>query len=166
MKKPIQDTIDFIRQAFAGQIDKGGKPVHEHSERVYRNLITRWPDASEDEQHAALLHDVLEDTHYTVADLQGMGYSDETIEIVSWVTHLPDPKHQQTYQEYIQQIANDGPIGAIKVKISDNQDNNSWDRLSYLPPKTIVRLFKKYGRARPVLEEAFFKRTQPEAMAA
>jgi (p)ppGpp synthase/HD superfamily hydrolase len=59
MAKPsIDDTINFIKIAHAGQFDKGGVEYWKHPVSVMYRL---GPDASEDCKLVALLHDVIED---------------------------------------------------------------------------------------------------------
>ena len=60
-----EKTIEFIRRAHAGQVDKGGQPYHLHPMAVAELLP---PESDEDEYLAALLHDVLEDTDVTESD--------------------------------------------------------------------------------------------------
>jgi (p)ppGpp synthase/HD superfamily hydrolase len=63
----LEDSTCYLRahelaaQIHEGQTDKAGRPYIERCERVARNLMRRWPEASKDEIQAALLHDVIED---------------------------------------------------------------------------------------------------------
>lgn len=38
----------------------------------------------------ALLHDVVEDTDYTIEDLRNMGFNEEILETISLMTHSKD----------------------------------------------------------------------------
>jgi hypothetical protein len=78
-EKLREKTIEFIKRAHAGQVDKAGQPYHLHPMAVAELLP---PDSDEDEYLAALLHDVLEDTEITETDLCDLGYSEKTIGIV------------------------------------------------------------------------------------
>jgi hypothetical protein len=60
-----RNTLALARRLHAGQADKGGQPYIEHVERVARILVERFPDATPEQVHAALLHDVLEDSVHT-----------------------------------------------------------------------------------------------------
>ena len=55
----IEELIDFIQIAHAGQVDKGAKaPYWQHPVAVMRTLP---PFASEDLKKSALLHDSIEE---------------------------------------------------------------------------------------------------------
>ena len=140
----IDSTIDFIKEAHAGTFDKTGFPYWEHPYRVMQHLGAR---ATNEERKAALLHDVIEDTHYTLDDLINMGYPNQVIEIVRLVTI--DKALNMPYIYHIAKIANSGNISAIKIKIADIMDNTDPDRLVLV--EDAERLLLKYRRALRVL---------------
>lgn len=125
----IEETLEFIKKAHEGQVDKGGRPYWEHPYRVMLNLPK---DAPEDWKHAALLHDILEDTEYTSNDLFSMGYS-STVEF--YVLVLTHTKGDCTYFEYIQGIreAHREHPGILAIKIADVMDNLDPERLARIP---------------------------------
>jgi hypothetical protein len=93
--KTIEDTIEFIRRAHAGQVDKGGQPYWQHPVAVMHRL---GPDASTDEKLVALLHDILEDTRCTSDDLLAMGYPDNVVfgrssRLARSRSRIPDKSH-------------------------------------------------------------------------
>jgi (p)ppGpp synthase/HD superfamily hydrolase len=137
-------TRALVRRLFAGVTDKGGKPYAEHCERVERLL---GPDATEDERHAALLHDVLEDTSTTADDLRAMGYSARTAYLVLRLTRLAA---DGTYMDYIRGIAASGDQGLIRIKLADNADNSAPERIACLPPEQ-RDILRRYERARKIL---------------
>lgn len=63
MQSRIELCLSLASEAHAGQVDKGGAPYIEHPMRVALRCDT------ELRRCAALLHDVLEDTDATEADL-------------------------------------------------------------------------------------------------
>jgi (p)ppGpp synthase/HD superfamily hydrolase len=127
MAKPsIDDTINFIKIAHAGQFDKGGVEYWKHPVSVMYRL---GPDASEDCKLGALLHDVIEDTQCTEASLRDLGYPDN---IISSVTRLTKPTGV-AYLKCIEELAASGDQVAIAVKIADNLDNLDPERLARLP---------------------------------
>lgn len=142
-------TLSFIKIAHEGQVDKAGIPFYTHPVRVMDKLPK---DATEAEKHAALLHDVVEDTEITLDDLSLLGYSDEITTIVGLVTR--DKTDGKTYQEWIESIVASGNKSAIRIKIADNTDNMSEDRLVYLPVVTQLRFKQKYIKSRKMLEIA------------
>ena len=75
----IFDAHSFAITAHAGQIDKGGQPYIRHLERVANAAVARAGHARAVDRlaidpmavmQAAILHDVIEDTPRTVADLR------------------------------------------------------------------------------------------------
>jgi (p)ppGpp synthase/HD superfamily hydrolase len=148
----IADTVALVRAAHAGQVDKAGVPYHTHPERVLARLLSRWPDATEDQQHAALLHDVVEDTAVTPAALMILGYGFEVFRIVCDVTKTPGDK--TPYLDQIARLARNCGVGTVRVKWADNRDNADHARLALLPEGQRVMLAAKYEAARVVLEAA------------
>ena len=123
----IEETIAFIKQAHAGQVDKVGREYYQHPIAVMERL----PDNVDDEVRlAALLHDVIEDTPYTREELAAMGYSERTLEAVDLVTHKPDDP--RPYAEKIQAIIASGNRDAIQVKLADMSENANPERLALL----------------------------------
>jgi len=124
----IDETIAFIQKAHAGQTDKGGHDYWRHPVSVMNRLPN---DATESERHAALLHDVLEDTEFTAEDLQALGYTDDVIRTVELLSRPPG----LTYMEWIRSLAVSGNRAAIRIKIADNEDNSDPARIATLPPE-------------------------------
>jgi (p)ppGpp synthase/HD superfamily hydrolase len=153
MSVSLEQTRDLMRRTHAGQVDKAGQPYHTHPERVLERLLRRFPEASESEQHAALLHDVLEDTDITAEDLAAAGYARDVIEIVSWLTRPPDI----TYLQWMAQLGEEAPLGALRVKLADNADNSDPVRLAAIPEHE-RGLSQRYAQARAVLEAALSRR--------
>jgi (p)ppGpp synthase/HD superfamily hydrolase len=141
----IDDTKAWVTELHDGQFDKAGAPYIGHVLRVFRTLLRTFPDASEDVQHAALLHDTIEDCGITAETLRNLGYSEATIEIVAAVTKIPGDG--LTYAERIDRLAASGPIGAVQVKICDLMDNSDPTRLSALPAEKAASLSRRYERA-------------------
>jgi (p)ppGpp synthase/HD superfamily hydrolase len=123
----IEATIEFIKAAHVGQVDKGGIEYWKHPVSVMNRL---GPEASYQCKLVALLHDIIEDTAYTANDLRRLGYPEN---VVVSVERLTKPKGM-AYLDCIRAIAASGDRMAIAVKIADNQDNLDPERLSRLPP--------------------------------
>lgn len=140
----IDTTIEFIKTAHNNIFDKTGFPYWEHPYRVMQYLGN---GATDDEKHAALLHDVVEDTEYKLSDLAELGYTNGVIEIVKLVTI--DKSLNVPYIHHIAKIANSRNKSAIKVKVADIMDNTDPDRLILLDDSE--RLLLKYRRALRVL---------------
>jgi (p)ppGpp synthase/HD superfamily hydrolase len=123
----VEDTIRLIRDAHAGQVDKGGVEYWKHPVSVMNRL---GPEASDEIKLVALLHDVIEDTTYTAEDLLRRGYPESVVQSVKLLTK---PKGVP-YLDCIKAIAASGDRMAIAVKRADNQDNLDPGRLAKLPP--------------------------------
>lgn len=148
----IEETKAWARELHHGQTDKAGQPYVEHVLRVHHRLLNLFPDASTDAEHAALLHDAIEDCDVTADDLRHRGYSEETIRIVEAVTKRADG--DQTYAERIENLARSGSMEAMKVKIADLSDNSDPERLALLPEKKAISLQRRYCGALDRLREA------------
>jgi (p)ppGpp synthase/HD superfamily hydrolase len=115
----VDETLEFVKRAHAGQVDKAGRPYWLHLEAV-KNDLRGLPEHGADEwRKAALLHDVLEDTSTTANDLFLMGYSPEVIKAVETVTRRSD----ESYQDFIQSIAASGDPMALAIKMADLRHN-------------------------------------------
>jgi (p)ppGpp synthase/HD superfamily hydrolase len=120
-------TIDLMRRAHEGQIDKCGRPYYLHPLRVAMRLA----HCSTAERHAALLHDVVEDTAVTMSDLRQLGYDEEVLELVDLLTRRkPDG---ESHNAYLERIVQSGNVKALRVKLADVYDNMSPARTRALP---------------------------------
>jgi len=148
-KPTVESTIEFIKRAHADQVDKGGVAYWRHPVSVMSRL---GPDATEDCKLVALLHDVIEDTKYTAADLRSKGYSDRVIDAVLLLTKNKD----LPYLDNIEHIAASGNKIAIAVKIADNEDNLDPDRIAKIPGSLrVVNLHHaKYENSLQILRRA------------
>lgn len=152
-----EETAAWAGHWHAGQVDKAGKPYVGHLIRVSRHLVRLFPSASRAERHAAWLHDVLEDTAMTAEDLRRMSYAPEVIAIVEAVTK--PGTGNETYADWIDRLAQDAPLGALRVKLADLTDNSDPDRLAALPPERAASLETRYRAAIRRLQEALERRT-------
>ena len=106
-------------------------------------------NGNENEQIAALLHDVIEDTRYSYQDLKEMGYPHAVLDIVLWVTRT---KPTGTYLDWIQDMVERGPTGALKVKLADNMSN--------MRDGVTDSLKKRYERSMELLKAGLAERGQ------
>jgi (p)ppGpp synthase/HD superfamily hydrolase len=133
----INRAIHFIKQAHAGQRDKHGEPYWLHPASVMQRLGEH---ATNDERKAALLHDVLEDSTFTVEELRAAGFSETTIDIVKLLTR----DDEESYVEYILRIAASGNRSAVRIKLADLDDN--LDRTRGSIPDTLRARYLKAQR--------------------
>lgn len=147
MQPTINETKDFVKKVFEGITDKAGKPYYEHCCRVMDRLGAEY---TEDEKHAALLHDVIEDTTTTADDLRRRGYSRRTVWLVEMLSRPPRSPDRLTYLEWIKQIADTRDRGLIAIKLADNADNSDPLRIAALP-ESERGILRRYLRAKEIL---------------
>jgi (p)ppGpp synthase/HD superfamily hydrolase len=138
-----QYALGFIESAHAGQL-YGDQPYYTHPVAVANNLI----NASVYEYIAALLHDVIEDTAFTEANLREL-FGDIVVDMVVLLTK----DGTLNYRENIQRIIDSGNIGAMKVKLSDNEINITGDK-SKMDPNRAQKLNTRYAMSIDMLEAA------------
>ena len=91
--KLIRRAYEFAAQAHQGQKRKSGEPYIVHPVATALNLAEMQLDAKT--IAAALLHDVCEDTKYTVEDIK-MGFGEEIAFLVNGVTKLDKIRYRGT----------------------------------------------------------------------
>ena len=131
----IERAIEIALLAHIGQKDKSGVEYILHPLRVMERGKT------EVEKICGVLHDVVEDSDWTIEDLINEGFSEEVISVIKCLTKETD---NEDYDEFIERIAKD-PI-ATKVKLNDLLDNMDITRLNELSEQDLHRL-NKYLRA-------------------
>jgi (p)ppGpp synthase/HD superfamily hydrolase len=135
-KKALKLCFD----AHKDQVDKSGLPYVFHPFHLAEQMT------DEDTTIVALLHDVVEDTPYTLEDLDGMGFAAHIVEAVRLLTHL----EETPYMEYVAQIKLN-PI-ARAVKLADLRHNSDLTRVDVVDQKVLNRA-EKYRKAIAFLEE-------------
>ena len=136
----LERAIAIAAEAHAGQKDRAGAPYILHPIRLMIQMD------SEDAMMAAVLHDVVENSTWTLDDLRKEGFSNEVLNAVDSLTHRD--KEGEDYWDYIQRAKSD-PI-AIKVKLADLEDNLNPDRLNEITEKDEKR-FDRYRKAQEML---------------
>lgn len=131
---PLDHAIRIAVEAHAGQMDKAGAPYILHPLRVM--LAVSDPVA----RIAAVLHDVVEDSAWTLERLRQEGFSGVIIGAVDALTRRP----KESYEEFVKRAALD-PI-AREVKIADLRDNLDLSRIARPAGKDLARR-EKYQRA-------------------
>ena len=129
-------------EAHKDQVDKAGIPYIFHP----ISLAERFGEGQETETCVALLHDVLEDTNYTVDNIRAAGMNEEVIEALLPLNH--DPKVE--YMDYIRHLSKNNI--ARHVKIYDLQHNSNLSRLEKVTKKDLKRV-EKYKEALRILFE-------------
>lgn len=101
---------------------------------------------SEETVTVALLHDVVEDTDYTIEDIIAMGFPKPVTDALALMTH----DKTVPYMDYVAKIKTN-PI-AKAVKLADLRHNSDTSRLEYVDEK-VLRRIRKYHDAIALLEE-------------
>ena len=113
----LEKAIAIAVEAHAGVVDKGGQPYVLHPLRVMFSV------ESEHERIAAVLHDVVEDTAWTLEQLAGEGFADEVVAAIDALTKRDGEQRLDSAKR-----ARRDPI-ARQVKIADVTDNMDISRI-------------------------------------
>ena len=140
--KKLAIAIAITAEVFKDKLDRGGEPYILHCLRVMNNSV-----GDECTKCAAIMHDIIEDTHYTFKDLTNLGFSDKTIGLLHLLTH----NSETPYQEYIKAIAVNKD--ATQIKLKDLEDNSNISRLKGLYKKDFDRM-EKYHTAYTYLKNS------------
>ncbi len=96
----------------------------------------------------ALLHDVVEDTDYTLDDISAMGYPNEVTDVLALLTH----EDSVPYMDYVEKISHNAT--AKKVKLADLRHNSDLSRLApWQIDEWALKRTKKYEQAIKLLTE-------------
>ena len=126
-------------EAHRGQVDKSGVPY------VFHPLHLAEQMEDEDSIVAALLHDVVEDTDYSLEDLRSMGFPEKALEAVALLTHDP----AEPYLSYVARVK-ENPV-ARRVKLADLRHNSDLGRIDRVTQRDLERV-EKYAAAIRLLE--------------
>jgi (p)ppGpp synthase/HD superfamily hydrolase len=130
----LERAIAIAVEAHQGQRDKAGAPYVLHPLRVMLRL------ESEPARIAAVLHDVVEDSPWTLGGLAREGFSPEVLAALECLTK----QKGEGYEAFIERVKTN-PL-AVEVKRADLLDNLDLLRLPSLGEKDLSRL-AKYHRA-------------------
>ena len=134
-----KQALKLCFEAHRDQIDKSGMPYVFHPFHLAEQMDT------EESTIVALLHDIVEDTDYTLQDLKALGFPSNVIDALALMTHDP----RVPYMEYVKGISAN-PL-ATKVKLADLRHNSDLSRLDSVDEKALSRV-KKYAAAIELLE--------------
>jgi (p)ppGpp synthase/HD superfamily hydrolase len=136
----VEDAVRIARRAHEGQVDKSGRPYIGHPIRVMDRV------EGEHARMAAVLHDVIEDTQVTAADLLAAGCPRRVVDAVIALSKVDG----EPMPDYLMRVAADEI--ALVVKRADIADNMSPERLKRLDQVTQDRLRAKYTEALRILD--------------
>lgn len=134
-------TVDIALKiavaAHKGQVDRDDEAY------ILHPLAVGLMGKTDEERCAGFLHDVLEDTDYTVEMLEEAGIPDGVINALELLTHDKDT----LYYDYIQHIIDSHNPIALRVKYNDLQHN-------YERGKAYPDLQEKHGKALKMVKAA------------
>jgi len=132
MKKneELQMAIKICLQAHRGQKDRGGELYMLHP------MIVMFYMDTHNEKVVALLHDVVEDSSWTLEDLKKESFSDPIIEAIDAITK----RKNEQYDDYISRVSKNEL--ARKVKLQDLKHNMDISRLPAPKQKDRDRVIK------------------------
>src|SRR5690554_5201816 len=141
LSEQLKLAIEIAISAHNGQLDThNGRPYIEHPFRVMNAGHTL------QEKIVGVLHDVVEDTDWTLDKLKASGFSSEIIDSVDAITR----RGNESYDDYIVRVQT-YPI-SVRVKLNDLTDNMDIRRWKEVQYQDIIRL-QKYLSAYKQLSE-------------
>ena len=144
MSELLNKAKAIVEREFANRYEEG-ECYKLHTYRVMESMD------SEEEQIVALLHDIVEDTEVSLADLEGEGFPKSVIGAVEDLTKGNEIK----YFDYIEDLALN-PLAA-KVKIAELKDNMDVIRVNRMSFRTYA-LEDRCAKALAILEDALGER--------
>ncbi|MEA5418722.1 GTP pyrophosphokinase [Spirulina sp. CCNP1310] len=126
-------AIALAHQAHQGQMDKGGHPYIGHPLRVMAAM------GDEEAKIVAVLHDAIEDSDLSLADLTAAGFPAVITQALDALTK----RAGEAYEDYLQRVMAN-PL-ALRVKIADMEDNCDLSRIAQPTAKDYARLAKYQG---------------------
>ena len=139
----LAKAIRIAAVAHENQEDRAGRAYILHPLRVMARVDR------EDEKIVAALHDVVEDSEWTLDMLRAEGFSEEIVAAVDALSRRIDETGKKEKYEVFVLRACENPI-ARKVKEADLLDNMDFSRLPEVGPDDLKRM-AKYHRALKVV---------------
>lgn len=133
-------ALSLCFEAHKNQLDKSGMPYVFHPFHLAEQMETV------ETVVVALLHDIVEDTDYTIDDLKNMGFPNTVTDAIALMTHDANTE----YMDYVARIKTN-PI-AKAVKLADLRHNSDTTRLDKVTEKDLKRV-EKYTAAIKFLTE-------------
>lgn len=134
----LEQAIQLATKLHDGQVDKAGERYIEHPLRVMNSVD------GETEKIVAVLHDTVEDTSVTMAELEDL-FGSLVASAVEALTRLAG----EDYFDFINRVKQN-PIAA-KVKVADIKDNMNLTRLNTISDQDLKRN-EKYKKALSILQ--------------
>lgn len=130
----LEKAILIAVEAHRGQTDRARQPYILHPLRLMTRMRT------EEARIVAALHDVVEDSPWTLEELRQAGFPDEIVDAVDALTK----REGEAYDEQVNRAATNAL--AREVKLADLEDNLDLRRQGEVREQDVARL-NKYRRA-------------------
>ena len=137
----LERAIQIAVQAHTGQVDKAGRAYILHPLRVMFRLHT------EAEQIAGVLHDVVEDSEWSLEALAAEGFESEILSALEALTKRPGESRIDAAHR-----AAANPLARV-VKLADNAENMDLGRIPEPTEADFARL-RQYEQVRAILLSA------------
>ena len=124
----LERAIEIAKEAHAGQVDKAGAPYINHPMRV------SFACPLGDPRIVGVLHDVVEDSDWTIDQLRSEGFSEDVLAGIDAVTR----REGEDYLAFVLRASAD-PLGRL-VKRADLHDNMDTSRLPKITERDRERL--------------------------
>ena len=134
----LERAVAIAAQAHAGQTDKAGEPYILHPLRLMLSMV------SDLERIVAVLHDVVEDSDIKLDQLRAEGFSEKAVAAIDALTKRDGESRMDAAAR-----AKANAV-ALRVKLSDNADNQDMTRIGKLTEKDLERI-EEYKRVRAFL---------------
>ena len=137
-------AISIASQSFEEKKDKGGEPYILHCLEVMNNISEK----DDTYRIVAVLHDLVEDTNWTIDNLLNVGFTIETVKAIACLTH----NKGESYDDYILRIS--GNKIATVVKLADLEHNSCITRLKGIDNIDLTRM-EKYHKSYMYLKSIY-----------
>lgn len=134
----LNRAIVIAAEAHAGQVDKAGEAYILHPLRLMLQVTT------EEERMAAVLHDVVEDSPWTLDELRAQGFPEAVVRAVDHLTR----REGETYLDFVERAGGD-PVARV-VKRADLEDNMDLSRIAEPTERDLQRI-ERYRKALEML---------------
>jgi (p)ppGpp synthase/HD superfamily hydrolase len=133
----LERAIRLAAKVHKGQVDRFGHPFILHVMRV----VTHAKD--NDERMLAAIHDVLERSDLTIADLREKGFPEHVLLALTHISRVPN----EDYDGYIDRVAKNALATRVKViDLADKMDLRDVGQLSVADLKRYNKQLEAYER--------------------
>ena len=136
LKEQLNRAIEIAISAHEGQLDThNGRPYIEHPFRVMSAGQTL------QEKIVGVLHDVVEDSPWTLDQLRDEGFTEEIIDAVDAMSR----RDNESYDEYLLRVQVNAIATRVKLNdLTDNMDIRRWDEIPYHELLRLQKYLKAY----------------------